>query len=559
MCVAAKDSTQKIHPHLKEKQEGMVPVIIQYDDSVAPEKKALRELGCKPGKVLKSLHGIAAECPAEILETIADDDDTVYLFEDEMLYPLLDQTVPLINATAVWSSFGNGSGINVSILDTGINTSHPALAGKVVLAENFITEFSGEDLDDYCNHGTPVACTVGCIDSTYKGVAPGVNLFNAKVAFKTDPDRCGAPSSAVIAAIDWSIANGAQVIQLSVGALVAECYQSATALAVNNSGKNIPIIVSAGNDGPGSQSINTPGCAENAITVGASNGNSVEDYSSRGPTDYGLSKPDLVAPGTGITAADSSGAGFSDHTGTSFSSPHVSGVVALMLQQKQLSPDVVKQILKSTAVNLSYDSNTQGAGRVDAFSAVNASAEFEPAVYSVVLQPDAAAGKDTYISSASPNTNYGTADPLKVQTNSFRALIGWNLSSIPANAVISGAIMQLYVPSVQTSTGNTVNAYRLTRQWFENNATWKKYDGTHSWTTAGGDYSSTVWASRSVGAKSKYYSWDITQLVKSWQNSTYQNYGIIMVSQASNNRKDFSSSDASNASRRPALEINYTL
>jgi len=133
------------------------------------------------------------------------------------------------------------------------------------------------------------------------------------------------------------------------------------------------------------------------------------------------------------------------------------------------------------------------------------------------------------------------------------------LSSIPANAVISSALMQLYVPSVQASTGNTVNAYRLTRQWFENSATWKKYDGTHSWTTAGGDYSSTVWASRSVGAQGKYYSWDITPLVKSWQNSTYQNYGIIMVSQTSNNRKDFSSSDSSTASRRPSLQVNYTV
>lgn len=372
---AAKDSTQKIHPALKNAKGTelvpvmLVPVIIEFDAGIEPDREILKAAGCKSRHVLKSLNGISAECPADAIEQLALLDSTAYVWEDQILSLALDQSVPLINATAAWRDFGDGTGINVSIIDSGINTSHLALAGQVILQNDFTPEGS---TDDRCNHGTPVACIVGCINETYKGVAPGAKLFNAKVArvISEDPLQCGILSSDAIAAIDWSIEHGAQVIQMSVGSAVSSCYQSALAVAVNNSGKNVTIVIPAGNGGPGNQSIWTPGCAENALTVGASNLNSVEDYSSRGPTDYGLSKPDVVAPGT-VTAANNDGLTFGSHTGTSFASPHAAGVVALMLAQKQLTTYSVKQILKSTAISLGYNQNTQGAGRVDAWAAVN--------------------------------------------------------------------------------------------------------------------------------------------------------------------------------------------
>ena len=373
---AAKDTTQKIHPALRNaKGAELVPIIIEFDAGAEPDREILKELGCKSRHVLKSLNGISAECPADAILQLASLDSTAYLWEDAVLSLALDQSVPLINATAAWQTFGNGTGINVSIIDSGINTSHPGLAGQVILENDFTPEGI---TDDRCNHGTPVACIVGCNDATYKGVAPGAKMFNAKVArvVSEDPLQCGIFSSDAIAAIDWSIAHGAQVIQMSVGSGMSSCYQSALSVAVNNSGKNITIVIPAGNGGPGNQSMWVPGCAENALSVGASNGNIVESYSSRGPTDYGISKPDIVAPGTGITAANNDGSTFGDHTGTSFASPHVAGVAALMLQQKRLTPVIIKQIMKSTAVNLGYDINTQGAGRIDAWAAVNMTARW---------------------------------------------------------------------------------------------------------------------------------------------------------------------------------------
>lgn len=655
----AAETTNKIHPALNHHTAGLVPVIIEYEHSVSPEKKQLRELGCVPGKVLKALHGISAECPAEILETLAEDNELVYVWADELVPALLSSSVQLINATVSWADFGNGSGINVSIIDSGINTSQ-GLAGQVVLEQDFTTLYSSEGLGDYCNHGTPVACVVGCINDTYRGVAPGAKLFNAKAGFVSDTGQCVASTSGIISAIDWSVEHGAQVIQISFGS-GGTCYEDALDIAVNNTGKNIPIVIGAGNGGPSNLSIAAPACAENAIAVGASNGDAVADYSSRGPTDYGLAKPDLVAPGTVITANNDGT--FGSHTGTSFSSPHVAGVVALMLEQNRfLFPWLVKEILKNNSIDLGYDENTQGAGRVDAWAAVNIaqgvvvpplltitpavpsgnavaqsfvinatiknnggesaenatavlsvpeglsildSAEraigsigpgssafvnwtlnashsgnysanitasaagiddafspfmisIDPTTFGLELQPDSSAGTDAYISSAKPNTNYGSNSVMQVQTDTLRALVEWNLSQVPAEADVVNAVARFYVPSVKKNDDVTVSAYRLTQSWTESSVTWNKYDGVNNWATAGGDYNSTVWASETVSAPGQFYTWNITSLVASWRNGTYANYGVIMISQAAV-RKDLSSSDASNASRRPALEINYTL
>jgi hypothetical protein len=286
----------------------------------------------------------------------------------------LEQSVPLINATLVWQQYGNGTGINVSILDSGINVSHPALASKVILQK----DFTGEDfLDDRCNHGTPVACAVGCLNNEApSGVAPGAGLFNAKVAqvINQNPLQCGVSASSAIAAIEWSIENHAQVLQMSIGG-PEDCAQSIFANAVNRSGKNVTIVVASGNNG-----LTSPGCAENALTAGASDGNAVAGFSGGGDPGLGYLKPDLVAPGVSITAAHNTGTSTGEYTGTSIATPHVSGVVALMLQHRRLRPEEVKNITKDTAYDLGAPEDRQGGGRVDAFAAVSRTLEIPATV-----------------------------------------------------------------------------------------------------------------------------------------------------------------------------------
>jgi hypothetical protein len=379
-------TSDKLHPALAEIDDDLLTaVIIEYDESATPDRAYLEQMGCATGRELRALHGIAAECTASVLEEISYDEAVAYVWEDRILELALDGTKEIINATAAWASFGDGTGINVSILDTGINTSHPALAGQVILQE----DFTGENdtiyqYTDRCDHGTPVACIVGCTNDTYTGIAPGVKLFNAKIGAVINPNplQCGAFESDIIAAIDWSIEHRAQVLQMSVGGGTSGCYQNALAVAINRTAQNITIVVAAGNGGPGTGSIWMPGCAENVVTVGATNqfGDGVMSFSSRGPTDYGLNKPDLVAPGSQIQAASNDGWTYGTYQGTSFASPYVAGVVALMLQQRRLRPWEVKGVLNTTSTDLEDDINTQGAGLVDAWDAVNKTISIAPTV-----------------------------------------------------------------------------------------------------------------------------------------------------------------------------------
>ena len=134
------------------------------------------------------------------------------------------------------------------------------------------------------------------------------------------------------------------------------------------------VVVAAGNEGElGFRTINSPACS-NAIAVGAVDAQGIiADFSSRGPVGWGSNeriKPDIVAPGVDIKSAYQGG--YAVMSGTSSATPHVSGVVALMLQVNPLlTPEEIKSILKSTALDLGDvgEDNLYGAGLVDAYKA----------------------------------------------------------------------------------------------------------------------------------------------------------------------------------------------
>ncbi|RJS70385.1 MAG: hypothetical protein CW694_07785, partial [Candidatus Syntrophoarchaeum sp. WYZ-LMO15] len=155
---------------------------------------------------------------------------------------------------------------------------------------------------------------------------------------------------------------------------------SAEAQAVNNiANLGVVPVIAAGNDGDlGLRTISSPGSASDAITVGATDWEMdyIAWFSSRGPVGYGetgMIKPDVVAPGVDVVSTWYGG-GYASMSGTSMATPHVSGVVALMLQaNSSLSPAEVKQILKKSSFDLGKagEDNTYGAGRVDAYTAVS--------------------------------------------------------------------------------------------------------------------------------------------------------------------------------------------
>jgi subtilisin family serine protease len=162
----------------------------------------------------------------------------------------------------------------------------------------------------------------------------------------------------------------------------------------------VVVVVAAGNTGYAQfnswerttsaglvMSINDPGNADRAITVGATHRQSPHTYgvsyfSSKGPTGDGRLKPDLVAPGDRITSASKPVgadainpeiASYTDATGTSFAAPHVSGAIAAFLSVRQefiTCPERVKEIFVDSAVSLGREATFQGAGLVDLMRAL---------------------------------------------------------------------------------------------------------------------------------------------------------------------------------------------
>jgi serine protease AprX len=291
-----------------------------------------------------------------------------------------------------------------AVLDTGINAGHVDLdGGKVTKFVDCTSGVCAETFpfDDF-GHGTHVAATIagdgdGTSDHRYQGVAPRAALVGVKVL---DGSGSGLESW-ILAGIDWVIANrvteGIEAMSLSLGGGAA-CSDGlddsdSLAQAVNHAvDQGLVVTVAAGNDGPRSCTVATPGVASKVITVGAMadmgssspgctrnhcrDGFKEAPFSSRGPTADQRVKPDISAPGVEVTSADAGTTnGYVALSGTSMATPFVAGVALLMLDQNPaLSPAQVKQDLMGSAVDWGSagSDNTYGAGRLDAYAALRA-------------------------------------------------------------------------------------------------------------------------------------------------------------------------------------------
>ncbi len=379
--------SDKIHPNLQKilDSDETVRVIVQFTENPGDEhRNILANNNCAAGYAPRHLDLIVADCPGNSLFGLSQAGKVQFIWEDEILSPALDHSAVQINATIVWTNGYNGSGTIVSIIDSGVNISHPAFANQFIQEIDFTTENS---TGDFCDHGTHTATVVASINDTYKGIAHGAKFFNAKAGKKGGASGCQFSSTDIMEAIDWSITNNAQVITMSLGGLVSNCSSSITANYVNQTviEDNIPIIIAAGNSGPGNQSIWSPACAENSIAVGAvDDNNNIASFSSRGPVVESIIrvKPDVVAPGVGIFTAHNDGVQWDAKDGTSMAAPHAAGIVALMLQAKPgLNQKQIKEILKNTSTDLGYDENTQGEGLVNASAAVDLALNTTPEVF----------------------------------------------------------------------------------------------------------------------------------------------------------------------------------
>jgi len=173
---------------------------------------------------------------------------------------LVNNSGPFIGTSIPYQSGFDGSGIVVSIIDTGIDLSHPDLEGKIIGGYDFVD--NDKMPEDTNGHGTQVAGIIAA-NGNLKGIAP-----NSKILmYKVSEDGESVPSHLIIKAIEKSIEDGADIINISLG-----INQTNTKIdqAVNKAVKNnIFVVTAAGNFGPELNTIGSPGINPNAITVGA--------------------------------------------------------------------------------------------------------------------------------------------------------------------------------------------------------------------------------------------------------------------------------------------------
>jgi subtilisin family serine protease len=261
---------------------------------------------------------------------------------------------------------GDATGQTVAIVDTGIDASHPDLAG-VVLPGTDIVAGSGDGRTDPNGHGTHVAGIVAAVGDNGiggAGLAQGAKLLPVRVMAA---DGTGWDSDAADGLV-WAADHGATVVNLSFGGPDRSTVMDA---AVRYAlGKGVSVVVSGGNEGDNGDPVLWPAADPGVIAVGAVDQSGVRPaWSSTGP------HLAVVAPGVHITstvptAVDPSG--YATWSGTSMAAPFVSASVALLRRARPtLTVSALRQRVIDTADDLGpagFDP-AYGAGRVDAVAA----------------------------------------------------------------------------------------------------------------------------------------------------------------------------------------------
>jgi subtilisin family serine protease len=321
------------------------------DDINENDIKLFKNNGCSIKHSLK--HSVSFDCPEDVISNLN--------VREARIFHIIDlEADQQIKADQVWAEGINGTGVNVVILDTGIDISHIELSGSIKGQKDIV---DNDDIaEDDNGHGTHVAGIITAngvhqIDGNYAtGVSPGAGIYMLRV--------CGSDGYCyeddMMAAMEYAVYNlDAKVMSISIGGgnFGSHCDSDPLAAKVNWVVDNgYTVVVAAGNDGKG---VSSPACASKAIAVGAVDKSGVVPYWSNRGTAL-----DIVAPGVDILstysclAAGNCGTYWYAHmSGTSMSTPHVSGVIALLLGTNPgLTTSEIKAALYDTAspVNKCY-------------------------------------------------------------------------------------------------------------------------------------------------------------------------------------------------------------
>lgn len=389
----------KLDSTLKEKIMGLpskgasIPVIILLEN----ESTIPREKLSKVKHRFNLINGFSAKLTKKDIILLAENKNVKKIYYDTPVHILpvkvedtsikLSTSTGAIGAPYVWNTLNyTGRNVTVAIVDTGIDYRHPDLGncsnpGAGCRVRGCFHSLSegldrGENncLDDH-GHGTHVAGIVGA-EGGVRGVAPNVSFLAVKVM---DSQGSGAMSD-VMAGIDWAVGHGARIISMSLGENSQPDDGLGPVNVIVDSAVKLGVFfaIAAGNEGPGTGTVASPGDSSLALTVGASDDHStigisddtIAGFSNRGPAAYGRLKPEILAPGVGITSTQLGG-GYTSMSGTSMATPHVAGAAALMLEYNpNLTPIEIKSRLMHSSANIPEHVFEKGCGIVNVTKAI---------------------------------------------------------------------------------------------------------------------------------------------------------------------------------------------
>lgn len=367
-------------------------IIFSHEKELHHCKGSLEKMGANVIYDLPIINAYAVEFQSSKLNEMAKHDSVKYIHDDVKISSFLDIATQVVGSRIANDTGYTGKGVGIAVLDTGIYP-HPDLTrsdNRIIVFKDFVNK-KDSPYDDN-GHGTFVAGVAAgngySSNGKYAGVAPEANLIGVKVMNENGEGK----SSDILAGMQWVVDNrekyNIKVMSLSLGSKPSGFFGTDPLVAAVNEvwKKGIFVVAAAGNSGPKRSTIATPGISPNIITVGAVDDKRtvdikddvVADFSSRGPVNGRVKKPDVVAPGVGMVSLNTDAAfvpgsrystlkeHYKTMSGTSVSTPLVSGVGALIIgQNPKYTPDQVKELIMKNARDIKSSVSAQGKGIID--------------------------------------------------------------------------------------------------------------------------------------------------------------------------------------------------
>jgi subtilisin len=337
---------------------------------------------------------VALELSREALQELQDSGTAASIQEDALSDPALTQSTRLVEATEATTVGRSGAGQHVAVLDTGIDKTHPFLAGKVVSEACFSARANcpggvtsstavGSGVNcayaiSGCRHGTHVAGIAAGKGTSFSGVARDARLISINVFSRfTGADCAGAGESPCarsftsdqIKGLDrvFALRNTFRIaavnMSLGGGKSTTNCDTDARKSVIDNlRSAGIATVIASGNDGF-SDGVGAPSCISTAITVGSTTKtDAVSSFSNSSPL------VELLAPGSGINSSVPGG-GFVPFDGTSMATPHVAGAWAVMKAVSAQSVTTILGHLRDTGKPVTDPDNAVTKPRIRALTA----------------------------------------------------------------------------------------------------------------------------------------------------------------------------------------------